>query len=678
MAFSNERLAEITNYTGQMGQGRHKQHVEALAEKVKQGDQDAFNRLNRMNQYFDQQGMGGYKFNVPPLPQPKPQPKPQPQPQQTFDKARLAQISGYDQTPMFRGFGGTVDTAMGKGRHGNYVFDLLAASRGGDSSAREKLEAMNRYFDSIPGYSGAKIDIDGASFSDKPVNRELRQVTGYTGLFGPDAKAAGQSNFGDYVTGLRDGGKFDELAKVNEVLEKYGYESFEISPGETLTKSAQDIGYQGDPEDIDAIGRFLQATGSRSSYVDAFGNVTPTGRQELLQDAPELPEGTDLQLQKYEASQDEFLDADKYDQTPTKFNVDAAQAQVSKSIAPEKTERNPFVAQQVSEEVAKAQIQAARQQGLTDYVEPQKGEVDVNSTIQGQLANLMQQFEGGQVPAFAAGAIRLAEQRLAARGMGASSMAGAAIMQAAMEAATPIAAADAETYRRMSELNLNNRQQAEVLNAQMTLQMDLQNLSSEQQARVSNTQNKIQSLFTDQAATNAARQFNSQSEQQNDQFFANLFNQSSQFNATQTNALAQYNAGQENALEKFNSELASQREQFQLKNRILIDQANAVYRRQINTANTAVSNAEAEFNVQNLFNISQNAQANLLQQHRDELNAARVNALNERDYLRTLALSSFAYDRDLEAAEEIQSSALLTNLLGGVASYVINKNKGST
>ena len=75
MAFSNQELARITGYTGlfgkaakEAGQGNHREHVEALAEKVRQGDQDAFNRLNRMNQYFDQEGMGGYKFNVPSLP----------------------------------------------------------------------------------------------------------------------------------------------------------------------------------------------------------------------------------------------------------------------------------------------------------------------------------------------------------------------------------------------------------------------------------------------------------------------------------------------------------------------------------------------------------------------------------------------------------------------------------
>ena len=42
MAFSNQELARITNYTGQMGEGRHGVHVTNLGEKVKQGDQDAF------------------------------------------------------------------------------------------------------------------------------------------------------------------------------------------------------------------------------------------------------------------------------------------------------------------------------------------------------------------------------------------------------------------------------------------------------------------------------------------------------------------------------------------------------------------------------------------------------------------------------------------------------------
>ena len=45
----------------------------------------------------------------------------------------------------------------------------------------------------------------------------------------------------------------------------------------------------------------------------------------------------------------------------------------------------------------------------------------------------MAQFADGKTPAYAAGAIRNAQAMMAQRGLSASSMAGAAIMQAAME-----------------------------------------------------------------------------------------------------------------------------------------------------------------------------------------------------------------------------------------------------
>jgi hypothetical protein len=506
-------------------------------------------------------------------------------------------------------------------------------------------------------------------------------------------------------------------------------------------KTARDTGYLGVFEG-DGYEKFKQAVGSKQSYADPYGKTTALGEMAELAESPELPPGTELSLERYQAQPDEFLDADKYKGTPTQYNVQAAQAQVSdaqaaqaqvsdvqaaqaqvsEAVSPTKIGSTSYEATQVADQIAKTQIQAAKQQGLTDYVEPAKGEVDVKSTVQGQLAQLMQQFEGGRIPAFAAGAIRTAEQRLAARGMGASSMAGAAIVQAAMEASTPIAAADAETYRRMQELNLNNRQQAEVLNAQMTLQMDLQNLSNEQQARVTNTQNLIQGLFNDQAAVNSAKQFNATSEQQNDQFFASLFNQTAQFNAAQKNAISQFNSGQTNAVaqfnaaeknaisqfnagqtnvlaqfsaaqknaisqfnaaqtnavSQFNSELANQRDQFNLKNSIVIDQANAVYRRQINTANTAIANAENEFNVRNLFNISQNAQAQILQQQRDEINFARVSALNDQEYRNNLALASFAYDRDLDLASDVAVGGLFGSIAGGIVGAVFSKTAKKT
>ena len=46
------------------------------------------------------------------------------------------------------------------------------------------------------------------------------------------------------------------------------------------------------------------------------------------------------------------------------------------------------------------------------------------ATVAGQMGELMQDFQGGNTPAWAAGAMRAATAQLAARGLGASSMAG--------------------------------------------------------------------------------------------------------------------------------------------------------------------------------------------------------------------------------------------------------------
>ena len=63
--------------------------------------------------------------------------------------------------------------------------------------------------------------------------------------------------------------------------------------------------------------------------------------------------------------------------------------------------------------------------------------------VKGQLDELMSDFEPGRTPPWAAGAMRAANAAMAARGLGASSMAGMAVVQAAMESALPIAQMDA-------------------------------------------------------------------------------------------------------------------------------------------------------------------------------------------------------------------------------------------
>jgi hypothetical protein len=112
--------------------------------------------------------------------------------------------------------------------------------------------------------------------------------------------------------------------------------------------------------------------------------------------------------------------------------------------------------------VANAQKAAA----FTEQIQAAQATPTDKATVAGQLEGLMTQFEGGATPAWAAGAMRNATATLAARGLGASSMAGQAIIQAAMESAMPIAQADAQTIAGFEAQNLSNRQQSAMLAAQ--------------------------------------------------------------------------------------------------------------------------------------------------------------------------------------------------------------------
>ena len=122
-------------------------------------------------------------------------------------------------------------------------------------------------------------------------------------------------------------------------------------------------------------------------------------------------------------------------------------------------------------------------------------DVPVEATVQGQLENLMAQFADGKTPPYAAGAIRNAQAMMAQRGLSASSMAGAAIMQAAMESSLPIAAQDAQVFREINLTNLNNKQQVALANQAAALQLSLSDLSNRQQQALQNSTNgfKLQS-----------------------------------------------------------------------------------------------------------------------------------------------------------------------------------------
>jgi hypothetical protein len=384
-----------------------------------------------------------------------------------------------------------------------------------------------------------------------------------------------------------------------------------------------------------------------------------------------------------------------------------------------------------------ANAQTASQ--FTEQIQAAQATPSQQATVQGQLNNLMMQFQGGATPPWASGAMLNVSSQMAARGLGASSLAGQALVQAAMESALPIAQADAqvqaqfegqnlsnrqqramlaaeqrarfmgqefdqafqsrvqnsarigdianmnftaeqqvqlENSRAVNTMNLNNlsnrqamvmaeaaalaqldtanlsnRQQAAVQNAQNFLQVDMANLSNRQQTELFKSQQRVQSLFTDQAAANAAAQFNASSQNQVDQFFANLGSQVSQFNATQKNAQAQFNAGQANTVNRFNAELNNQRDQFNAQNQMVIAQSNAQWRRQIATADTAAVNRANELNANAILDISKTAYDNLWTYYADTMEWAWESSDNEADRYIQLAVAKLQADSAADLAK---------------------------
>ena len=398
---------------------------------------------------------------------------------------------------------------------------------------------------------------------------------------------------------------------------------------------------------------------------------------------------------------------------------------------------------------------AASAATFTEEIQAATATPTEKATVKGQLAELMTDFDGGETPAWAAGSMRAATAAMAARGLGSSSMAGQALIQAAMESALPIAAADAGTFAKfesqnlsnrqqramlaaeqratfmgqefdqkfqarvvnatkvsdianmnftadqqvalensraantvnltnmsntqallMGEVaalanldmaNLSNRQQAAVQNAQTFLATDMANLNNKQQTEMFKAQSRTQSLFTDTAAENASKQFNATSENQSDQFFANLKTQTSQFNASQQNAMKQFNSGEANSMSKFNAEIENQRDQFNATNSLVIAQSNATWRREVATAGTAAVNRANEINAQNVLGISNQAHANLWQEHGDLMEWAWSSSEGERDRQNAITLSHLAAGKSrtqAESAADLAASNAMGDFVG--------------
>lgn len=141
---------------------------------------------------------------------------------------------------------------------------------------------------------------------------------------------------------------------------------------------------------------------------------------------------------------------------------------------------------QAGEMVAGPAVDMGKVEQTLAQTQAAQGVVSEEATVQGQLNKLLTNFDAGAPPPWAAASLRTATAQLAARGLGASSLAGQAIIQATLEAATPIAAADAKVFEQMGLQNLSNRQQMAVLTGQQRAQFLGQEFDQAFQTRVLN------------------------------------------------------------------------------------------------------------------------------------------------------------------------------------------------
>ena len=287
--------------------------------------------------------------------------------------------------------------------------------------------------------------------------------------------------------------------------------------------------------------------------------------------------------------------------------------------------------------------------------------LDPQATLQFQLEQLYQGFQPGQTPpAWASPAMRRASSIMQSRGLGSSSMAAAAISQAIVESAVPIAQADAQKFATIQLQNLNNQQQTALsnaatfaamdtknLDARMTaavensrafLQVDTQNLNNQQQAATLTAQAHNQALLSDQAASNAAENLNTQLQADVDKFFANLGSQINENNANRTVAVERFNVEQTNAIESFNVKQQDLREQFNAEMRTAIDASNAQWRRNITTINNQAQMQTNEFNAREVNNRNIRDYNNLFQTYRDI--AARIWMTSENNENRAMQLAA--------------------------------------
>jgi len=358
---------------------------------------------------------------------------------------------------------------------------------------------------------------------------------------------------------------------------------------------------------------------------------------------------------------------------------------------------NPVQRQIQSGEIITGAANAQTAATFTEQIQAATATPTDQATVQGQLANLTSNFDAGNPPSWAAGALRGIQAQMAARGLGASSMAGQAMVQGALESALPIAQADAQTIASFEAQNLTNRQQRAMLAAQQRATFIGQEFDQNFQARVQNSArigdianmnftaeqniamensravntmnlanlNNRQAMIMgeasalanldmsnlnnrQQAAVNNAQTFlqqdmaNLSNRQQTDLFKAQQRTQALFTDQAAENASRQFNATSQNQTDQFFANLATQTAQFNATQTNAQSQFNAGQVNTVERFNAEMNNQRDQYNATNQLAIAQNNA--VWRREVATADTAAVNRANELNANAVLDISKTAYD----------------------------------
>jgi hypothetical protein len=319
----------------------------------------------------------------------------------------------------------------------NAVMEELAKSKFGIKSGMLMAEHKRR--NPAGGYSSFYLGIgpEGNLNVFDPKNMDVtggKMKVGYKSTFNEGGVVQGGDNI-SYTQDIIP--KFGEA--VEQTMAPVQSQVATITPtaGQEIDPATGQVTAAAPTADVATVGTTAQAATPTATPAATYGATTA---------APQVAQVTeDMQPVEGEVSQEAQVIAAQQNQSAVS-GMQAAQGAAN-------IMQNPVQREIQEGELVSGAADAEKAAQFAEQIQAATATPTSQATVQGQLEGLMQQFEGGATPAWAAGAMRNATAAMAARGLGASSMAGQALVQAAMESALPVAQADAQIVAQFEAQN---------------------------------------------------------------------------------------------------------------------------------------------------------------------------------------------------------------------------------